>query len=138
MQLPLVIPLRPSRLLLDIVIAAHLGASAVVWPLSLPDSATIGLLAGIVLSLVMAVLRIRRCPYEALRLGRGGELELEQKIGTGDTALVQSQTVVLPGLIVLRLRVGGRSLVLPLLPDTTGTEAHRQLRLWLRWRCDAA
>lgn len=61
-------------------------------------------------------------------------MEVETVAGNRDTATVLLQTTVLPGLIVLLLRLGGRTTALSLPTDAMGTEAHRQLRLWLRWQ----
>lgn len=138
MQLPLAIPLRRSRRLILLLALAH-GAALVAllalpwpWPLRAAAGLVVAVAAGI------AIRRAWQSPVAALHLGVGGELEVEMKVGAGDTpigaATILPQSTVMPDLVVLLLRVGGRRVCLVLPPDATGTEAHRLLRLWLRWR----
>jgi hypothetical protein len=71
----------------------------------------------------------------ALKLGGDGRLSIEGVDGGFVDADVHPETTVFPWLVVLRYRVGGRrieSLTLP--PQGMDTEAHRQLRLWLKWK----
>jgi toxin CptA len=132
-QLPVAIPLRPSRRLSLVLALAHIGALAVVWPISLPLSYKGLVAAGVAVSAWLALRRTRYAGVSALHLGKAGELEIETKVGARDTATVLPQTTVLPGLVVLLLRRGRRTLALLLPTDATGRNAHRQLRLWLRW-----
>jgi len=71
-------------------------------------------------------------------LGSDGRLGFERRDGTRDMADVDSQTTIFTSLVVLRLRVGSHneSLVLP--RSSLGTDAHRQLRVWLKWRASAS
>jgi len=135
-QLPVTIPLRPSRQMSLLLVLAHLAALAAVWPLSLPLPYTGLFAAGLAGSALLALRRIRYPAVTALHLGKAGALEIETKVGARDTATVLPQTTVLPGLIVLLLRPGGcrRTVALPLPSDATGHHAHRQLRLWLKWQ----
>jgi hypothetical protein len=128
------IPLRPSRLLTLVLALAHLAALLVALSMALP-SLHMGLLAaGIAASALHTLQRIRYPAVTALRIGKAGELEIETKVGASDTATVMAQTAVLPGVIVLLLRRGGRVTALTLPIDATGAQAHRQLRLWLKWQ----
>jgi hypothetical protein len=74
----------------------------------------------------------------ALMLGSDGLLGIERRDGSHDEATVDSRTTIFTALVVLRFRVGsrGESLVLP--RSSLGTDVHRQLRVWLRWRASAA
>ncbi len=74
----------------------------------------------------------------ALLLGTEGRLGIERRDGTRDEAAVDSRTTIFNSLVVLRFRVGDRceSLVLP--RSSLDNDAHRQLRVWLKWRASAA
>jgi hypothetical protein len=133
-QLPLTIPLYRSWRLISLLALAHGAALAVLWPLALPAVAKFALGIAVSGSAYLFVERTWRHRIRSLRLGARGEIEIGTKVGAGETAIVLPQSTVLPGLIVLLLRVGGRREWLVLPPDATGTAAHRQLRLWLRWQ----
>jgi hypothetical protein len=127
------IPLQPSRRLSLALALAHLVALLVIWSLSLPLLYKVLLAAGIATSALQAWLRYRHPVVAALHIGKAGELEIETSVGARDTATVMAQTTVLPGMILL-LRRGGQTTALPLPTDASGFHAHRQLRLWLKWR----
>lgn len=91
------------------------------------------LLAGVCVSAGLSLQRNRRGRISALRLGLKGELEAVSKVGAHETATVLPSSTVLPGLIVLHLRLAGRNVALVLPADATGAAGHRQLRLWLQW-----
>lgn len=74
----------------------------------------------------------------ALLLGTEGRLGIERRNGTRDEAAVDSRTTIFNSLVVLRFRVGGRSESLVLPRSSLGNDAHRQLRVWLKWRASAA
>ncbi len=67
-----------------------------------------------------------------------GRLIVARRDGGSAEADVEADTMVSPWLVVLRLRSGGRRESLAIPPAATGPEAHRQLRVWLRWRASAA
>jgi hypothetical protein len=96
--------------------------------------ALIGIVAS---SLIISFQRQQRQMVTMLHLGTRGELEIEIKVGAGETATIatiEPYTTIFPGLIVLLLRCQGKRLVLPLLADSVSTDNYRQLRLWLQWR----
>ncbi|MDP2810349.1 MAG: hypothetical protein Q8O34_09385 [Rhodocyclaceae bacterium] len=128
------IQLRPSRRMALLLALAHVAALAVLWPISLSLPYKGLLAAAIAASALLVSRRTRHSAVSALHLGRAGALEIETKVGARDTATVLPQTTILPGLIVLLLRQGGRTRCLSLPTDATGPDAHRQLRLWLKWR----
>jgi len=74
----------------------------------------------------------------ALTLHADRRLVVGRRGGASEETDVESDTTVSPWLVVLRLRSGeGReSLAIP--PMATGAEAHRRLRVWLKWRASAA
>jgi len=134
-RLPLTIPLYRSWRLIGLLIGMHGAAFATLWPLALPALVKFAVGIAIIGSAFLFIGRTWRVRICSLRLGARGELEVETKVGAGETAIVLLQTTVLPGLIVLLLRVGGRKAQLVLPADATGSsQAHRQLRLWLRWQ----
>lgn len=137
MQLPLDIPLFRSRQLAGLLAFVHLAALAILWPLEFAPIAKSLLAMGIAGSAGLSIGRIWRHRIVALRLLDDGKLEVATKLGAGGAATVLPQTVILPGLIILLLRIGGRGERLVLPTDATGAAAHRQLRLWLRWRVSA-
>ncbi|MDO8958360.1 MAG: hypothetical protein Q7U85_01355 [Rhodocyclaceae bacterium] len=149
MDLPLTIPLRVSRRLVILLVVAHLLAIVAILPLMLAWPLRLAMIGLVVASLVYCVDRQRRQPVTGLHLGAQGEIEVDMKVGAGgwfgrpaealkvgagETATILPQTTVLSSVIVLRLRKSGQLLTLPLLPDSTGATAYRQLCLWLKWR----
>lgn len=72
----------------------------------------------------------------ALRLLADGLIEAERRAGTRVMAQVEPGTTIFTKLVILRLRVADRVESLVLSHAATGAEAHRQLRVWLRWRAD--
>lgn len=87
------------------------------------------------LSLSRLLLRQRRLPA-AIKLQSDGQMRLIDAEGAETECQIESDTAVMPWLVVLRYRARGEvaSLVLPV--DAFGSEAHRQLRIWLRWRAN--
>lgn len=127
------ITLRPSRRLALAVTLAHGIALAVLSPLLLPLPFKGLLAAAIAVSALLVLRRIRDPGVSALHLGKAGDLTVETGVGARATATVLPQTTILPGLVVLLLQRGSRTLALPLPADAIGCDAQRQLRLWLRW-----
>jgi hypothetical protein len=76
----------------------------------------------------------RRLPRLLLR--HDGKLEIETEAGDAALAEIGRDTVVWACLIVLHLQMKeGQRRTWVLFPDgLVGADAHRQLRLWLRWR----
>jgi hypothetical protein len=74
----------------------------------------------------------------ALTLGSRGRLGIERRDGTRDEVDVDTRSTVFTSLIVLRFRVGNGSESLALPRSSLGNEAHRQLRVWLKWRASAS
>ncbi len=72
----------------------------------------------------------------ALRLLADGLIEAERRDGTRVMARVEPGTTLFTKLVILRLRVADRVESLVLSHAAMGAEAHRQLRVWLRWRAD--
>jgi hypothetical protein len=116
---------------------AHALAAGSVSLLMIPAVVRLALIGIVASSLIIFFQRQQRQIVAMLHLGTRGELEIETKVGAGETATIatiEPYTTILPGLIVLLLRCQGKRLVLPLLADSVSTDNYRQLRLWLQWR----
>ena len=142
MQLPLNIPLpaRIYRRLLMLLAGAHALAWGCLWPLDMPG--LIKLAAGLLLLWSM-LFQWRRHASPArlqhLSLGRDGCLLVTTGQGTTHEARILPDTSVHPWLSVLWLELlDGRRHVLTLLPGSLPEDDFRRLRVWLRWRADAA
>jgi hypothetical protein len=134
---PLVVALRPSRLLAAALYAMHGLALACVllsglsWWLR-------AVLAGAVLASLLHAVRsgVAGKPGQVLRALEDGTLEVEGADGEPRRAQVWRDTCVYSKLIVLRYRCEGerqtRSLVLA--PGSADAGNLRRLRVWLRWR----
>jgi toxin CptA len=136
-QLPITIPLRRSPRLLWVLGLAHLAAVGLLWPLVIPVAAKVPLAAAILFSAWRSLGRAFRPAYAALHLGKDGTLEVDGGSGARLAAAVLPQTTVLPGLVVLLLRLGRHTVSLALPRDAMAADDHRRLRLWLRWRAAA-
>jgi len=135
-SLPLDLQLRRSRLLTALTTVLHLLAAGSVWLLPCSSVARSLLLLPLAIS---AWSCLRQSPFVGIRLGAGGELSLRQVSGEIVACQVQPETTVFGHLVVLRVRDHqARRRSLTLLPDSLSTEQFRLLRLWLRWRVDAA
>jgi len=72
---------------------------------------------------------------EALILRSDGNFLLRYRDGCTELAVLDKHTVVSAPLVVLHYRIdGGGAKSLALVRAATGAEAHRRLRVWLRWR----
>ncbi|MFN4149030.1 MAG: hypothetical protein ACK4E4_05705 [Rhodocyclaceae bacterium] len=47
---------------------------------------------------------------------------------------IDGETTIFTRCVILRMRLGHRRQTLVLLPSAIGVDAHRRLRVWLRWR----
>ncbi len=132
MQLPLVIPVRSSRRWRALWWGAHVVAIASMLPLDFSWAVRLCLMVLVGFSLYRGLIR----PQEIaeLRLGDKGELMLRTNVGADKTALILPETAVLPGMIVLLLRVEGKRTPLVLMADALNPEDYRHLRVWLNWR----
>jgi len=135
MELPLRLQLKPSRSFLMFLASGHILAGVAVCLFPFPTL----LRAGLLLILLVLLIRqwhvaSRRLPELLLR--RDGKVEVLRSAEDALVATVGADTVVWPCLVVLHLQ-GDAKILRPLilLPDSlTQADAHRQLRLWLRWR----
>ncbi len=139
MQLPVTLTIKPSRSLAVALCLAHaaVGTAALLFDLSpMPLLGALGLLAGsLAFSLRRHVLQI---PFRTLTLKADGTLEVLGRDGVRQTASVDPGTTVFPWLVALLLKTGDAATALALPPDALNGDGHRQLRLWLRWKANAA
>jgi toxin CptA len=112
------------------VLALYLAAGLALWITALPIAVRLSGLAALSLGIALAW---RRRPLVRLRGKADGTLELLRG-DTWRTIQVSMGSVALPGLIVLRWREGRRGQALALPGDALAPDAHRRLRIWLRWR----
>lgn len=129
----MLLPIRRSRAL-DVALGGAYLLVALGFALArMPIPVKLGLALILALSLFRR-LRTRQDLPQALKLLPDGSLTCVGADGSPANWRIDSTTTVLPWLVVLRLRgpTSRRTLVLP--RDALGTEAHRQLRVWLRWR----
>ncbi len=88
-------------------------------------------------SVLVHALRHGARALTAITLRSDGALEIKYRNDESAMVLVDERTTVFSWLVVLLMRKDGRLLALTLPHDALGVEAHRQLRLWLRWVADA-
>lgn len=131
---PILVSLRPSRQLAYLLAAAHVLAAVAVLTLHAAAWLKTGLLALLIASAFHSLRRVGQMPVSALHLDPRGECAITTKVGARETAILLSETTLLPGLIVLALDIAGRRHPLVLLPDSAPVDDLRRLRVWLRYR----
>ena len=135
MQLPISLPLIPSRRLALLLLGAHCGALIAASSVALPAWIKLLVLAGI----VMSAWRSQQGLFGARRivlltLHDQGVLEFIRLNDEPGEARVHPHSTITPLLAVLLLRQKKRLGTLVLLPDSLTKEDFRRLRLWLRWQ----
>lgn len=110
----------------------HCVAAAAILLVPLHWLARLMWVAAIVVS---AVLALRPMRIASLHLKRDGRLNCALREGRTISATPLDGSAVLPGLVVLRLRLEDErtTLSLPLFPDHMSGEEFRALKVWLRW-----
>lgn len=138
------IELKASRHFAVLLIAAHGAAAILLFTVPLPAVVQLVLLAAIAISL-RASLRthaLRTAPQACVRVAvqRDGRTTLELRSGETLTGQVLADSRVNPLLTVINLRRddNGRRASLVLLPDSAHTDDLRALRVWLRFKVEAA
>jgi toxin CptA len=129
--LPLVVTVKPSRILRWVLAALHLAAGAALGLADLPGSWRI---AGLALLAASLLFHWRGGREITLRGKRDGALEILEN-GVWRPATLIAADPVLAGLGFLRYRLPGhrRSRSLIVLPDGLPEEDFRRLRVWLKW-----
>ncbi len=114
---------------------AHALAGLALIPADIPPVIKIVTWAALVVSLTA---QLFATPPAEITLDRHGRAQVRDRSSEPLEAMVAGTTVVLGGLIVLRLATarGARTVVLP--PDSLAGDGHRRLRVALRWPVTAA
>ncbi|HZV62320.1 MAG TPA: protein YgfX [Methylophilaceae bacterium] len=135
---PIHLDLKPSILLAGILTGAGLGACLILvfMPLALGLKLFLGVLVMVSSTYhVMDALLGLSWSLVGLELNSKGELHVRCKDGKKQSATVLGDTVVLPYLTILNLKVGNsrwrRHMLIT--PERVEPDAFRQLRVWLRW-----
>jgi hypothetical protein len=135
---PLHVTLKPSRLLLAILVAAHAGAALILIVLPI---ATWLKVMGVVAIFVAGVFYVRRyalldtpATVRELRLLSDNRLEIFRE--AWQTAEFTGEQFVHPMLTIIRCRIKNNrwSISIVILSDMLDTESFRALRVRLKWR----
>lgn len=128
--------LGPSRALCATLVAAYLAALAAVWwalPAWLAAAMSLLLSCSAVVELHRHGLRKRADAVVGLSV-RGAAIRLERRDGLLLDGALDPDTVVLPWLVILRVRLPGKGGAAAVVPwDCAAPAAHRRLRVLLRW-----
>ncbi len=141
MRLPVTLILRSSATLATALFLIH-GLAAIMVA-AMDSSLVIKLILWIALAfsswhgVFIHALRHGVRALTAITLRSDGALEIKYRNGESARVLVDARSTVFSWLVVLLMRKDGQLLALTLPHDALGVEAHRQLRLWLRWVADA-
>lgn len=137
------IRIRKSATLATALVLVHAIAAACVV-ISLPPGVALPGLAAIAASgfhcLRADALRVSPEAIVEFQLREGGNCALLTRDGRTLAGRVQGSTYVSPGLIVVnvRLDLGRRRRSLVLARDSAAPEMLRELRVWLRYRCNGS
>lgn len=103
----------------------------------LPARGVLAVAVGVcgILSIRRHALLVDAASCMALRLREPGRCEVLRRDGTRIAAQIHGGSYVLPGLVILRLRLdlARRSAFVILMPDAVAPDAMRRLRVRLRW-----
>ena len=136
---PLALSLRPSRLLMTVLVIAVLGTDVLLFLLPIPWPVALLLAmvmtAGFKQAIWRDALLQAGASIDAMALSAKGELRCHLRAQDWQLVQVLDSTYVAPWLSVLHLQVEGRRFArhVVLLPDSLDAEAYRQLRVWLKW-----
>jgi hypothetical protein len=138
-EAPCVAALAPSRALAAAIAMAALATLALLA--AMPGAAALRILAATWVSCAALEALHRRAflrgrgAARALRLRRGGAIEVLDGNGRWREGAVQRGSFVAPWLTIVRWRAGGErfSRTLPIIPGMVRDEEFRRLRVMLRW-----
>ena len=127
----LILTIKPSRIALAMVLGVHVLAVVAVTVAGLGVAVRVVLIVMVVTS---AVFNLRRRNNLTLRCHAGGGLDIKE----GEewvAAALQQDSLVWPGLVMLRYRMEGRHRVAArsIFHDSLDQEDFRRLKVWLRW-----
>lgn len=135
MRLPLRLQLKPSRHYLMFLASGHALAGMAVCLFTLAWLVRLVLLLCLMFILLHLWRRAAR-DLPQLLLRADGKIEVVPASGSGLLTEPGDDTLVWPWLVILHLQDSPSGAFLPVFADglTGGKDAHRQLRVWLRWR----
>ena len=135
----LTIAIRRSARLMWLLILAHAGALALLWPLALPLwlKAAIGLTVIASLAFFLNHAALLRAPRAviAVEIKEDGSVALQTRRGEWHECRLSGDSYVSPWLTLLVLRQENTLTprYVAILPDNVDAEDFRRLRVWLRW-----
>ncbi len=136
-------PLGPSRYLAAILTVGHLSVAALLLFLDFSPAWKIPALALLLVSLIYELrvaLRFGVHAVTAFRVAKDGAISIRSQSGEWRGCAVLDSSYVTAFLTVVNLRATGerrvRSVII--LPDCMAADDYRRLRVWLRWRPQAA
>ena len=128
---PLILTIKPSRTALVLMLAIHAFAVVAVASAGLNEIVQVALIALIVASVIFG---LRGRGDLTMRCHADGTLE--HKDGDEWAAVsLQRDSLVWPGLVVLRYRIDGRRWTMgrTIFADSLGEDDFRGFKVWLRW-----
>lgn len=141
---PIQVDFKPSRIFIGLIISASLTSgltlisTPLIWQIKLPIMLVI-IIASVYTILHHGLLRMPGAII-SLRVDINSELYVLRKDGKELKVRVAANTTVTPYLVVLNFQTSNvvwyqrlYNHTLIVLPDSTDSEAFRQLRVWLRW-----
>ena len=137
-ELPLRIPLRPSRRQAALLYFAHLGAIPILLATGLPPLVTFLLIGAVAVNLHVAARALHlqpsaRRPVEVL-LNPGSDWYLILNDGEVCHVTLEANVYVHPWLVILPFRHGSRRVVVVLTPDVVDEDTFRRLRVRVKYK----
>lgn len=136
MRLPLTLRPKSPLTLQVVLLLGHAGAAAMLWPIDLTLEVQSAACSLLLASALAVGIGLHRNCLRNLTLRGDGRVELEFADGRRGEASVVAGSTVLPWVVILRIEMGDRKLALLIAADMLNAEDFRQLRVWLRWRCE--
>lgn len=128
-----------SGYLAGLLLLAHAGAMALLWPLAMPAWGKAVVILAMIASLVffLAHVALLRTPEAvvAIEIKEGGEIVIQTRRGEWRACRLSSGSYVSPWLTILVLAQDNRRSAhyVVITPDNVDAEDFRRLRVWLRW-----
>lgn len=133
---------KPSYRLAIMLGLSHFAAAGILWPLMLPLGIKIIVIVMLIISLVYYLRQDALLAADnavvVVELLDGIQCMLITRSGESMACSILSSTFVAPYLTVLNLQPVGKFFVrsIVILPGAVDAEEFRQLRVWLRWKCN--
>lgn len=131
--------IRRSGYLAWLLVLAHGGALALLWPLALPAWGKSLIVLAVIASLAFFLLSVAllRTPQAvcAIEIRESGEISLQTRRGDWRACRLSGSSYVSPWLTILVLAEEDRrrARYVVITPDNVDADEFRRLRVWLRW-----